>query len=156
MNVSMVFALILTIIVIGMLLVFGMGQIGNVFCLSSDAQTAKALKDLETVTLDVYNLAEGSSRLFTLQLPGDAVFCFVDPENPGTQLWPSQVSWKNWVSDPVFEEIISDKNFNLWYRHCSGQSGHTIAYLRPDSNFCAPPNTELYLENKGLWVEVSA
>ncbi len=155
MNAGMVFGLIFTIIVIALVLIFGLGQMGNMFCMSSDAQAGKAMADLETVASEVYNLAEGSSRSFRVILPGDAKLCFVDPENPGTQLYTAADSWKNWVPDPVYEGIIREKGYNLWYEICSGKGGKAIGSLRVPKSFCVTGGKTVYLENKGLWVEIS-
>lgn len=155
MNAGMVFALIFTVIVIGLVLVFGMGQIGSLFCMSSDAQAGKVISDLEDVSFEVYNLAEGSSRVYQVSLPSDARLCFVDPESPGTQLYPSGESWKNWVADPVYQSMIQENGYNLWYEICSGKGGTRLQYLRVTQNFCVEGSREVYLENRGLWVEIS-
>lgn len=155
MNAGMVFALIFTVIVIGLVLVFGLGQMGSLFCMSSDAQVGKSMTDLETVASEVYNLAEGSSRVFRISLPGDSKLCFVDPEGTGIQLYTAADSWKNWVPDPVYESIIQEKGYNIWYEMCSGKGGKTLSYVKVPKNFCVIGGKSIYLENKGLWVEIS-
>jgi hypothetical protein len=156
MDAGMVFALIFTVIVIGLVLVFGMGQIGSLFCMSSDAQVGKALDDIENVAFEVYNLAEGSSRLLKVSLPGDARLCFVNPESPETQLYTSSENWKNWVSDPVYESMIQERGYNIWYEMCSGKGGKKLPYISVPKNFCIEGGKNVYLENKGLVVDISA
>ena len=156
MDASMTFALILTVVIIGFVLAFGMGQVGDLFCMSGDAQVGKAISDLEAISSEVYNLAEGSSRVFRVSLSGDYKLCFVNKDSPGIQLYPSAESWKNWQADPVFESMIKSKGYNIWYKMCSGQGGKAVPYIKVEKSFCASGGNDIYLENKGLWVEASA
>ena len=156
MNVGMVFAMIFALIMIAMILVFGIGGIGNIFCLSSDAQVASTIKDLESMVEQTYVLSEGSSRVFDLVLPGDAKFCFVnteDPGEPGAYLNPEH----DWVPEEAYSTIIRERGYNLWYTQCSGRDGYKLEHLgvRDAKSFCVAGGDSLYLLNKGLYVEVS-
>jgi hypothetical protein len=155
MNVGVVFGMIFTVIVVLFLLVFGLGQLTDFFCLSSDAQVQKAIRDVENRVEQVYNLAEGSSMTLDLNLPSDLKFCFIDPLNPGPQDYSPQ-TWKNWYPDDVYITLIQDNNYTLWYTGCSGQNGYRIKNLKPKNNesFCIKPGVELYLVNKGQYVEI--
>lgn len=149
MNVGMVFMVIFAIVVMGLVLVFGMEQIINLFCFANEAQTIKAIKDLENEVDNLYILAEGASKQFDLGIPGDAEFCFVNPSNPGANLL------KGWDPDPVIVSIITENGYNLWYTHCTGQSGYKIPYLLPSYNFCVKSGVILYIENKGAYVDIT-
>ena len=153
MNVGMVFAIIFAIILMAAILVFGIGQIGNVFCLSSDAQVASAIKDLEVMVEEVYVLSEGSSRVFDLRIPGGAELCFVNTSNPGTQY--SRDRLHDWIADPVYQAVIQEYGYNLWYTQCSGKNGYTFEHLRvsDEGSFCVKSGDSLFLTNKGRFVE---
>jgi hypothetical protein len=153
MNTGVVFTLIVAVIVIGILLVFGTGQMASMFCLSSDAQAGKVITELESEVDRMFDLAKGSSHSFMLNLPGDAEFCFVNSADPASVGW--QPEWMNWQSDPVYAAVISENSYNLWYTHCSGQSGHRIPGLGVTDSFCAPPGTEIELRNEGTYVSAS-
>ncbi len=149
MNVGMVFMVIFTIVVIGLVLVFGMGQIINIFCLANEAQTIKAIKDLENEVDNLYILAEGASKQFDLGIPSDAEFCFVNPSNPEANIL------KGWDPDPVIVSLITENGYNLWYTHCTGQNGYKIPYLSPKDNFCVKSGVIFYMENKGIYVDIT-
>ena len=149
MDVSMVFMIIFAVVVVGLVLTVGVGQITNIFCYASDAQAAKALKSLESESDNLYVLAEGSGKRFDLGIPADAEFCFVNPSSPGANII------KGWNPDPVVVSMITESRYNIWYRHCSGQNGYKIAYLLPSQNFCVRSGSDVYLENRGTHVDVT-
>lgn len=149
MNVGMVFAVIFTVILISFLLVFWSGGITRFLCLSSDAQTHKVIKDMEVMVEELGYTAEGSAKRLQLRLPSETRFCFVDPDNPSGS--PS----KGWESDPVYEKIIKEKGYNLWYFYCSGRNGYKLPGLRVKYNFCSVSGDVLFFENMGLYIEVS-
>jgi len=149
MNAGMVFVIIFAIVVMGLVLVFGANQIINIFCFANDAQTSKTIKDLKTEVDNLYILSEGSSKLFDLLIPSDAEFCFVNPSSPEAN------PMKGWKPDPVVLSFITENDYNLWYTHCSGKNGYNIAHLMPPENFCVKSGTTLYMENKGMYVEIT-
>lgn len=149
MSVGMIFGIIFTIIVISLLLVFGNRAISFIFCYSSDAQVSRTILSLESTVDDLYTLTEGNSNVFNLNIPGGTLVCFVNPNDPSPNLRG------DWNPDPVYQTIISEDGYTIWYEHCSGKSGRVIEYLLPKENFCAGPGTGIYLENKGTWVEAS-
>ena len=150
MNTGMVFGMIFAAIVIGLLLIFGAEQIINIFCLSSNAQVNKAVKDLENEVENVFVLAEGSAMPFTVAVPRNAMICFINHSNPAAM--------NNWRPEPDKFNIISNKirqyRYNLWiYYGCgTNDDGYKIRYLQVSENFCVGAGTELYLENKGYHV----
>ena len=152
MNTGMVFGIIFAILVIGMLFVFGIDQIANIFCVSNVAQTNKAVSDLENAVENVFNLAEGSAMPFKVSIPRNAEICFVNYSNP--------VPMNTWNPDPDMYNIISNRitanRFNIWIKYGCGTSdtGSKISYLRVSENFCAGLGTDLYLENKGYHVAI--
>ncbi|MFH1364665.1 MAG: hypothetical protein ABIH52_03325 [Candidatus Aenigmatarchaeota archaeon] len=147
MNVGMAFLLIFSIIVIILVLVFGSDVMKDFTCMGSEAKTVKAMKDLESIVGDLYLQAEGSSDLFDLNLPGDAEFCFVDPDTPERN--PAG----NWKPDPVYVTLVEENGYTLWYTHCTGKDGYVMRRIQPTSNFCVK-STELYLENKGSFISI--
>jgi hypothetical protein len=158
-SVGMVFALIFTIIVIGLLLTFGMDSIIRFFCFANDAQTTSVIKKLEIAVDSLYEKSEGSSLLFKLKLPSNAKLCFVNASNPSSRFHTDPV--KTWNPDITIQDMIKENGYNLWFFHCSGQSGYKITCknspqcFQPSDNFCATSGSELYLVNKGEWIEVT-
>ena len=53
MDVGLLFAIIFAIVFIALLMVFGFGQITNMFCFNGVAQVDKAVKDLEPVHFSI-------------------------------------------------------------------------------------------------------
>jgi len=154
MDVGLVFGIIFAIILIGAVFVYGFDLIKGFFCTGSDAQTLKAVKDLEVSVKDLYALSEGSTLPFKLHLPGDAKICFINPDDLSPNI-P-----KGWNPDSTLMELLntSGTSFyrsNLWIEKCSEKIGYKIPHLLPAYNFCATQGDELFLENKGYWVEVS-
>jgi len=154
MGIGMVFGIIFAIVVMGMILVFGTDAIISIFCMGSDAQTQKTIKNLQTMVDDLYVLPSGSGDYFTLNLPKDSKLCFVNTTHPGPVFYPDPL--KTWDPDVVYQRIITEEGYNIWYHHCGGQSGGTIdnLYINPDKNFCAKPGMKIYLENVGRWVAI--
>jgi len=150
MNVGMVFAIIFAVIVMGVVLIFGSQQIVNIICLGNEAQTGKAIKDLETSVKNLYGQAQGSTNVFDLNLPSDSRFCFINSSDPSAR------PGADWNPDPVIQTMIKNNGYNLWYSHCTGKSGYVINHLMIPSNknFCVKSGSELYLENKGFWVSI--
>ena len=152
MDTGLVFGIIFAIIIIALLLVFGIEQIVNIFCMGNIAQADKSVKDLENEVESVYNLAEGSARTFTVRIPGNARICLVNPDDPSPM--------NSWAPDPdLYESIkysIESKQQNVWIKYGCGTSddGYRIRYLQVSENFCAGSGTELYVENRGYYVAI--
>jgi len=155
MNVGLVFGMIFTVIIIGFVIAYGTGMIGDIFCLTGSAETHKALIDIESMAEEVYNYGFGSSRVYSLALPSGSKICFVDTDDPSTQVYPIRAY--NWVPTEAQEIIISNLSRNIWYKDCNGADYTTIERLQPADlkSFCAPGGTELYFENAGSIVEIS-
>ena len=118
MDVGLVFGIIFAVIVIGALFVYGFDLIGGFFCTGNDAQTLKAVKNLETSVKDIYTLSEGSTTPFKLYLPGDSRICFINPDDPN----PNRA--RGWDPDSTLIELLTTPRTsfyksNLWIEKCS-------------------------------------
>jgi len=157
---SLVFAMIFAVIFIGLLLVFGMGQITNMFCFNGMAQIDKAVKDLDNDVQNVYNLAEGASELFRVSVPSGSSICVVNTTDPGINT-PGY-----WMPNPDLMPVITQqirlKDANLWINYNCGSNEQTykIAHLKAvrqpgatgTGSFCASSGESIYLENAGTYV----
>jgi len=160
MDTGMVFAIIFTVIIIGFVLAIGIGQIQDFFCLGSNAQTNKAVMDIESVVEEVYVLARGSSKTYTLSLPADSKICFV-AEDPSPH--PYLDTTKTWNPDKIIlDEVFRNPNSpqygsNLWIYHCGTPigEGYKMKYLSPSKSFCAVSGRSIYIENAGAEVDIS-
>jgi len=160
MDVSLVFAMIFAIIFIGLLLVFGMGQITNMFCFNGNAQMDKAVKDLETEAGTVYNLAEGASKLFRVSIPAGSSICVINTTDPN----PNDAGY--WLPNtdqmPIITNKIRLRSANIWINYNCGNNEQTykIAHLKAvrspgasgTGSFCALGGQSIYLENAGDYV----
>ena len=165
----MVFGIIATVIVMGMLFVFAIPQFSSIFGLGGQAHLQKTVKDIESMADEMYALAMGSSRLVTISLSPGTRICFINPDDPGKRVWEAGKKWKWWTPDPVVEKILTDPNTQyygstLWIYSPGTQvgEGYTIKHLKPapqydgdSGNFCVDSGRQLYFESKGSYVEVS-
>ncbi len=157
----MVFAMIFTIIMIGAILALGMGQIQDFFCFGSNAQTNKAINDVESLAEEVFLLSKGSSKTYELPIPADTKLCFLNPESP-EKVVPYTDTSMTWNPDRIVQELLTDplspyRGSNLWIRYCGSTAGegYTIEYLRPSKSFCAVQGVTLFFENSGPSVDIS-
>lgn len=148
MSVGMIFGMIFAIIVMSMLIAFGADILGILFGMGSDAQLMKSIKNMETVVDDLYHYP-GNTEYFTLNIPKDAKLCFVNTSNPEPVYYPDPK--KTWDPDIVYQRIIREEGYNIWYETSSGKSGGEIKRLSiaEGKSFCAVPGMELYLQNVG-------
>ncbi len=155
MSVGMIFGIIFAILVMSMILVFGADVTKIIFCTGNDAQIQKTIDNLQSVMDDLYMLPSGSGDWFTIKIPSDFRICFVNSTDPGPVIYPQQE--RSWKPDIVYQRIIQDEGYNIWFRHCSGESGGEIEHLfiSPGKNFCAKTGTRIYLESTGRWVTIS-
>ena len=162
MDTGMVFAIIFALILVGFVLAFGVGQIQSFFCLGSNAQTNKAVQDIESYVEEVSVLARGSARTYTISLPSDSKICFVNKNNPSVEpgwprpelYWnPPQIILENFLQNPQSPSYQS----NLWIYSCGRElgEGYKISFLSPTKSFCAGSGQKVYIENKGLSVDIS-
>jgi hypothetical protein len=165
MQVSLIFTFIFAIVMIGLIIAFAIGPISNMFGLSAQAQVYKAVKDIEKLTEEIYYQSLGTSRTYTLTIPGGTKICFIDPNNPDRKIYSANEKWKWWDPDPVvINYMIKDpasqyyqSNVWLYYKEGIGE-GYKIARLKTsqtNQNFCAIGGKELFLQNKGPYVEIS-
>lgn len=161
MQVGMVFAMIITIVIIGLVLVFGFQQIQSFFCLGSIAQTNKMVADVEALTEELFVLSKGSAKTYRVSLPADGTVCFINETHPGPH--PYEDTRLTWNPDRlILEQFLQNPDSasygsNVWIHRCGdalGQ-GHSIDFLSPSKSFCAPSGEELFLENKGSSVDIS-
>lgn len=161
MQIGMVFAIIFTLILIGFLFAVGFNQIQSFFCIGSNAQTNKAVKDIEAFVDEVFILAKGSGKSYPLSLPSDAKLCFINKTNPGPH--PYQDTTKTWNPDSlIIEQFLQnpdspDYGSNLWIYRCGSPlgEGYTMRFLSSSKSFCALSGTTLFLENTGATVDIS-
>lgn len=160
MDVSLVFAMIFAIIVIGLILVFGYQQIMNIFCFNGQAQIMKSVKDLENDVQNVYNLAEGASKLYSPNIPGGSSICIINTSDPSVN------EAGKWLPNPDLLPIITSKisisSANIWMNYNCGNQEQTykIAHLRPTrlgntGSFCVGSGEQIYIENAGDYVIAS-
>lgn len=149
MGVGMVFGIIFAIVVMIMLIVFGADIISTIFGMGSDAQLVKTIKNMQTVVDDLYYLPSGSGDYFTLNIPRDTKLCFVNTTHPEPVYYADPK--KTWDPDIVFQRIIKEEGYNIWYETSSGKSGGEIRRLSiaEGKSFCAVPGMEIYLQNVG-------
>lgn len=173
----MVFTLIVALLMIGALFAFGLPQISAIFGLGGRAQLQKAVKDLEYTVEEVYHMAEYSSRTFRVNIPSGARLCFVDVADPSPRYYTERNRWMRWTPESfVVDQMINNPNSpyyrsTVWIYETEGEmgEGYKMPALAPEEcnlpgtptdqrqpcSFCVIGGTELYLENKGLAVEVS-
>ena len=163
MDTSLVFAMIFAIIFIGLLLVFGMGQITNMFCFNGIAQVDKSVKDLDNEAQAMYNLAEGASKVFRVNVPTGSSVCVINT----TDISPNPGGY--WTPNPDLLPVIGEKvrarNANVWINYNCGNNEQTyrIEHLKAvrtpgasgAGSFCAGPGSSIYLENMGAFVAAS-
>ena len=157
MDVSMVFGIIFTIIVMAVLLVFGWDQIANLLGFGGDAQTLRSIDSLGKKIDFIYQNAENSRSEFTLSFPKDYKLCFFNSSNPAPKYYSDRSM--TWNPDQTVKFMINQSGFNSWYYsgtdNASGR-GHSFRYLDipTEKNFCAPGGTKLSVVNRGYSVEV--
>lgn len=166
---GIVFALIATVIIMGMLFVFAMPQFAAMFQVGGQAQLQKAVNDIERLAIETYNMAPGSSRLAVVNLAPNTKICFINPEMPDRRPWVVAKKWKWWEPDTVVETILNDPSneyygSTLWIYtpDIPVGIGYKIEHIKPapmhfgdSGNFCIRGGIELYFENKGTYVEIS-
>ena len=153
MDVSMVFGIIFTLIVMGLLLVFGWQQIANLFGIGEEAQVASTIKGLEKKIDDLYYKAEGSRASFVLSFPKEYRMCFFSPANPSPQFY--QDKSMTWNPGQTTKYRINQSSYNSW--HYKGNNdeagdGYIFPHLQmpAEKNFCATGQSKIYIVNTGM------
>ena len=78
MNIGLIFGAIVALLLIGLILVFGYEQFGNITDLQNTAEMKKAVRDMETAADRVYSLSGESSEKVTLSFPASvSKVCFI-------------------------------------------------------------------------------
>jgi hypothetical protein len=157
MDVSLVFGMIFTLIVIGLLLVFGWEQIAGILGFSAEAQVLKNIDNLKNKVDDTYRLGEGSSEQFTLSFPKDYSLCFFNSSNPADRFYSDKSV--TWDPDSTVKYLINASHYNVWYYAGSDSAagkGKRIPYLEmpTENNFCATGGKKVYIVKKYDWVEI--
>jgi hypothetical protein len=157
MDVSMIFGIIFTIIVMAALLVFGWDQIANLFGFGGEAQTLRSIDNLNKKIDFIYRNAEGSRTEFTLAFPKDYKLCFFNSSNPAPKFYSDRS--RTWNPDQTVNFRINQSGYNSWYyrgEYDAGGHGYKFAYLETatEKNFCAVGGTKLSIVNGGYTVEV--
>lgn len=153
MDVSMIFGIIFTIVVIGLVLIFGSGALQDLFCFGSDAQIIKEIKNIEKKVEDIYYLAENSGETHTISIPSSQKICFFNSSDPSPRYTDSLHTWN---PDSAYQRIIKNEGYNVWYYSGCRQNGYTIPKLDlpANKNFCAPGGSKIYILKKWDWVEI--
>jgi len=152
MDVSMVFGIIFTLIVIGVLLVFGWGQIANIFGLGEEAQVANTIQNLGKKIDDIYYKAEGSRASFTLSFPKEYRMCFFNSSDPSPRFYSDRSRTWNPGQTTIFR--INQSEYNSWYYKGNDEMGrgYTFSHLDmpTENNFCAAGGSKIYIVNRGM------
>jgi hypothetical protein len=159
MDVGAAFGMIFAVIVLAFVLLLGTGQITNIMCTSSIAQTSKEVKNIEAMVDDIQASGSGSSDTIQLRIASNAEICFVDPSDPR----PNIVG--GWLPDPdlypVIESKIQTERINVWidYNCGSTEPGYNMDYIVTSmpgqtGNFCARAGDTLLLTNIGSQVRI--
>jgi len=154
MDAGMVFGIIFTIFVMGIVLVFGWDQIASFFGMSAQAQVLRELKLVEQKVDSVYNMAENSGEPHTLSISSSNKICFFNSSDPSPRIYSDDsISWK---PDPVYRTLIMNEGYNTWYYAGSKKSGYAIQKLDipTDKNFCAPGGSKIYIQRAHNGVEI--
>ena len=157
MDVSLIFGIIFTIIVMGALLVFGWDQIANLLGFGGEAQTLRSIDNLNKKIDFIYRNAEGSRTEFALAFPKDFRLCFFNSSNPAPRFYSDRSM--TWNPDQTVLFRINQSGFNSWYYRGENDAaghGYGFAYLGipTEKNFCVPGGTRLSIVNRGYTVEV--
>jgi hypothetical protein len=157
MDVSMLFGIIFTCIVIGVILIFGGEQIANFFLLGSQAQVLKTMDSLQKKVDSIYRLAEGSGSEFALSFPKDYKVCFFNSSNPAPRFYADMA--RTWDPDSITKYRINSSHYNTWYfsgNDNAAGDGKRIPYLDiPTSkNFCIPGGGKVYVVKRFDSVEI--
>ncbi len=170
MNIQLVFTLIFAALVLFFIIFFGADLLGPFFCFGQEAKFAKNVEDLVSLSEEVYQLAEGSTRLYRVSISANDRICFVNPSKPYPRDWPKDE--RDWKPDSiVYEKMITESGdqyygSNIWvYNGCKGDKigkGISASHLAPKAhfggdsgNFCSTGGDTLFFEHKGTGVEVS-
>ena len=155
MDTSLVFGIIFAIVLISFLLVFGLGQISNVFCTTNTAQADKAVKDIESIVSETFLLGEGTSMPYKVAVSSETKICFVNHTRPGpVGSWNPDITDRDFIID----EITLGK-YNVWIEYGCGQigEGYRIRHMEIlTDNFCIQGYSDIYIENKGYFVTVES
>jgi hypothetical protein len=145
MDAGMVFGIIFTIFVMGIILVFGWDQISNFLGFGVKAQISRELESIKQKVDKVYNMAENSEESHTLSISSPNKICFFNSSNPSARIYSDDsISWK---PDPVYRTLIKNEGYNTWYYAGDTKNGYTIPKLDmpTDKNFCAPGGSKIYI-----------
>ncbi|MBI4176228.1 MAG: hypothetical protein HY518_03420 [Candidatus Aenigmarchaeota archaeon] len=159
MDVGMVFAIILTTIVIVLILTFGMEQIRELLGIGKLAQVANSMQKLRDDVDLVYTLAEGTTKPFKLGIPSDVRFCFVDIQNTGANEDSEYFAdpKTRWNPEAGVAREIGRKGYNIWIYQSANDfgKGYLVENLDPEESFCALGPRSLILQNKGFFVDIA-
>ena len=149
----MVFAMVFTIIVMGLILVFGFDQIISIFNLGGQAQCQSVIKKIDKQVQSVYSYATGSGVPVKINIPDNCRICFVNSTDPSERMYTDKD--KTWNPDIVYQKLIEEKGYNIWWEYSGNKGGYTIKHLAVKKSFCVKRNQKIYIENLGRSVGVS-
>lgn len=155
MNVGLVFGIIFTVIVMGLLLVFGTGIISDMLGLGSQAQVQKSIKDIENQVKNLVTLSRGSTLPYKVAIPQNTKICFVNSTDPSHRYYAKNS--RNWDPEKWEQDSILSNGYNIWY-YLGTPAGYSYSisklYVYQGNSFCVTTNDNLFFSNKGGVVEV--
>jgi hypothetical protein len=155
---SQPFIYISIIIVVGLIVVLGFTQIGNLMCFGSEVENTKFMKDVDNHVQQMYSFSAGSKQKYEMLAPSNIYgVCIVD-QNPDLTQIPFQE-----LKDKI--AVLSDAGDLDENIFVSGPDGDClpdpimIEHLRVQGGtICfnvAKEGFNFVLENKGTHVEIS-
>ena len=145
MNVGMIFGIIFTLILMGLIFVFGGKQIASMFNIAGDATVYNDINILEKEVANVYSMTQGSSKRLLVHAREDAKVCFINIER-------SDITENGWDGNMGF--VAKNTGYNVMIFKEKGFDGKHIKHLEPQKNFCITESKYLVLVNRGRFVDV--
>ncbi len=152
MNVGLIFGIIFAIIVMGMLIVFGMQNIGSVIEVSCESHIGQEMINIEKAVDKVRTFSQGSSIELIVLVPSCVErVCFVDPQHPEIENKKG-----GWMTNDFISDLVSSNGHNVVLLKDDGSyDGYTVSKLRPVENFCITTKEKTVLRNMGSRIEIS-
>ena len=156
---SQPFVYIFAVLVIGLILVFGFGQVKKLLDFGNDVEDIKFQQDLQKLVDDTYTLAHGSSALIDRSklVPPSSIrgLCFIDATRA---VDVSKIPFRD-VREEI--EITGSSRRNVFFsvRGDSGLLPLSIEHLQAEEVVCfdlSVKQMEFILENKGSYVGLSS
>jgi hypothetical protein len=152
MDVSLIFGIIFTAIVMGLLIFFGFRYVSDMITINCDSQTAQQLVNLENAVKSTLSLSKDSVQEFKIIVQTNCApqVCFVNPDVPIAN--PEG----GWNPEEYATYLVTRDKFNvLVYGTGDKINGYTVDKFKPFVNFCLTSSRNVMLRNGGRNVEVT-